>query len=297
MSVTRRDFILNSLMAAGLLGMPTFAFSKQQSGQFQSLRRNVGIYSNRGGTIGWLINRRGAVVVDTQFPDEANAAIIGLKERQRRSGLLDAVINTHHHGDHTGGNGVFREYTKTIIAHKEARNYLAATTSNEAMLPDTVFDNHHQLSSGDERIHLNYYGKAHTSGDAVIVFERANIIHMGDLMFNRVHPFIDTGSGASIKGWADLLKNVRNTHDNDTQYIFGHGHQEFGVLGSSADVHHFQNYLEALLSYAHDAIAKGKSKEEFLETESMKGFENFVSFGARLSLRANLEKAWDEICA
>lgn len=295
MSITRRDFIFTTLMAAGFLGIPKFGPAQSQSGQFQTLRRNVGIYSNRGGTIGWLINRRGAVVVDTQFPDEATACLAGVKERQRQSGLLDAVINSHHHGDHTGGNAVFREYTKTIVAHKEARNYLAATTQNKAMLPDTVYDTTFRLSVGDERIHLTYYGKAHTSGDSVILFERANIIHMGDLMFNRVHPFIDTGSGAHIQGWANLLKSVRETHDRDTHYIFGHGHQEFGVLGSGDDLLHFQHYLEALLEYANSAKNQGKTKEELLETQHMKGFEHFVSFGARLSLRANLEKAWDEL--
>lgn len=297
MSISRRNFILQSLLAAGVFGLasPKSLLAGFQNDNFRELRRNVGIYSNRGGTIGWLINRRGGAVVDTQFPDEARACVEGLKERQRHRGMLNAVINSHHHGDHTGGNAVFADYSDSIISHRKAKEYLQATTEDKKMLPNQVYETDLQLNIGDERIHLNYYGNAHTSGDTVTTFERANIVHMGDLMFNRVHPFIDMGSGANIENWADLLAKVRDNHDSSTIYIFGHGNPEFGVTGSDRDLAFFQDYLEALLYYARRAKEDGKTKEEFVAMETMKGFEDFVSFGARLSLEANLGNAWDEI--
>src|SRR5262245_55177673 len=83
---------------------------------FTELRRNVGTFTARGGTIAYLINPGGVAVVDTQFPDTAKMCLDGLKTRASNRGL-DFVVNTHHHGDHTGGNGVFRDATKKIVAH------------------------------------------------------------------------------------------------------------------------------------------------------------------------------------
>src|SRR5689334_16687525 len=111
MSVSRRDFLATSAAAAavGIIGRPLSAFGWQGQGApppqpvFTPIRRNVGYFTMRGGIVGWMVNPGGVVVVDTQFPPEATACLTGLNERSGNRGV-DFLINTHHHGDHTGGN-------------------------------------------------------------------------------------------------------------------------------------------------------------------------------------------------
>ena len=124
--LTRRNFLTASTaaFAAGTFGrVPLFA---QQPGPGQpqppvtpvikELRRNTGFWTARGGTIGWLINPGGVVAVDSQFPDTAALCIDDLLKKSGKTDIA-TLINTHHHGDHTGGNGVFRPQTNQIVAH------------------------------------------------------------------------------------------------------------------------------------------------------------------------------------
>src|SRR4029450_11372183 len=85
--------------------------------KFEDVRRNIGVFTMRGGTIGWMVNKDAVLVVDTQFPDTAKACVDGLKQKTENRGI-DVVLNTHHHADHTGGNAVFRAEAKRLIAHK-----------------------------------------------------------------------------------------------------------------------------------------------------------------------------------
>ena len=127
---TRRDFAVTAAVGAAATLLPHRSSAQQQqqpaaaSGVppappappvFTPLRRNVGIFHQRGGTIGWLVNRDGVLVVDTQFADTAPNFLTGLKTRTPRT--IDVVINTHHHPDHTGGNGVLRPAAKQLVAH------------------------------------------------------------------------------------------------------------------------------------------------------------------------------------
>ncbi|HEX5871357.1 MAG TPA: MBL fold metallo-hydrolase, partial [Longimicrobium sp.] len=117
MSPSRRDFLATSaaMTAGALLGRPLPALASptplasppvqtMQQANFTPVRRNVGTFTMRGGTVGWLVNPGGVAVVDTQFPAEAQALLAGLQERSGNRGV-DVLLNTHHHGDHTGGNG------------------------------------------------------------------------------------------------------------------------------------------------------------------------------------------------
>ena len=137
-----------------------------------------------------------------------------------------------------------------------------------------------------------------TSGDVVISFETANIVHMGDLMFNRFHPFIDRPAGASIANWIKTLETVPGQHGADTIFIFGHAKEGFGVTGGKTDLAKFRDYLSAVLDYTRKQMAAGKSKEEMAKADALPGFEEYASPAPpRISLATVLATAYDELSA
>ena len=323
MAITRRAFLGTSTaaLAAGTLGRfawPPIGLSAQPPQQPQQpptpvvteLRRNVGTFTMQGGTIGWLVNTAGAIAVDSQFPASAAVCVEALLERSGKTGIA-ALINTHHHGDHTGGNGVFRPKTRQIIGHANVPKYMHAThkanldrraqqtpppttpAPAEPVVPDRTFADAWSFEHGDERVTAKHYGPAHTGGDAVIRFERANVAHMGDLMFNRRHPVIDRVNGASIANWSTVLRAVASDLPADTLYIYGHAGTNFPVTGPRADLLHHANYLEALLEYVRGQAKAGKTRVEVVALrEVIKGFEDYGPLVA-----TPLGPAFDEVTA
>jgi cyclase len=299
MTLTRRDFLGAS--ALGLLAglVPRLAAGAQQlPHEFVELRRGVGIFTARGGTIGWLANPDGTLVVDSQFPDTARLCLDGLRDRHARP--VDALVNTHHHGDHTAGNGVFREAAARIVAHARVpalqRRAAAAGGSEDAQsYADTTFEDAWTVEVGDETVRAKHYGPAHTGGDCTVHFERADVVHMGDLVFNRAYPFIDRGGGASVAGWIALLEAVADEHGAETLYVFGHGRREFGVTGGRADVLVQRDFLAAVLETAERAVAAGKSREEAVAVERLSGFPDHAPLADWLTLGTALGAAYDEV--
>ena len=318
MFLTRRDFLVTSAAATlGLAaGRPLSAFAQQAQPVFTPVRRNVGIFTMRGGTIGWLVNAGGIAVVDTQFPPEARALLKGLQARSKNRGV-DVLLNTHHHGDHTSGNPVFRGVARRVVAHGMADQHMRRPpvvpqpqsaqpqpqqqqqqqNAPDPLYPTATFTHMWSADVGDERIVARHHGRAHTSGDAVITFERANVVHMGDLMFNQRHPVVDRAAGASMRNWTRVLDQVVGAHARDTIYIFGHANTGLAVTGGSADLLRFRDYLGAVLAFVEKQVAAGRTREEILAMrEPLAGFEAWGPFG-QASPRDPLSVAYDEVTA
>jgi len=317
--MNRRDFLLKSgaAVSLGLLARVPLAAQTPAAGsgpaataapvrmpppvtEFRRLRGNVGLFTGRGGTIGWLAAPDALVAVDTQFPDTAEIFLQGMPGRAGRT--LDAVINTHHHGDHTGGNAVFRPVTKTIVAQANVPELLRARAEADqrpldpAMVPDATFVTDWRRDFGAETIAARYFGPAHTRGDIAVHFEKANVVHLGDLVFNRIYPVIDRPGGASIRGWIGVLEKLTQTYPADAIYVFGHGHQNFGVTGGHRDMLVFRDYLAALLAHVAGEIKAGKAKEEIMRLENLAGFPDLhVPPGRGNRLPSNLSVAYDEL--
>ena len=300
----RRTFLASSsaaLVAGAFHDWPLFAQGRPSKPQtkFSELRNGTGIFTGRGGTIGWLVTDEGAVVVDSQFPGTAETCLDGIKSRSRRG--IHVLINTHHHGDHTAGNKIFRPAAKFIVAHANSSEWQRmvaeqAKTGAEQAYPDQTFPNVWQLKIGGERVTATYYGFAHTSGDVAVTFEAANVVHMGDLVFNRFHPYIDREAGASIANWITVLDRVPREHNAETTYIFGHGKDGAGVTGSRADLARFRDYLTALLDYARKHVAAGKSRDAHAKTTVLPRFEEFVDPDPPdVTLGTALATAFDEL--
>lgn len=266
MQINRRQFLVTSAAAAAatLLPIPK-AFARRRN--FTELRRGVGTYEARGGTMGWLVRNDAVVVVDSQFPDTAAQFIGGLEERTSRR--IDLLINSHHHGDHTAGNLTLRPHVETIVGHANVPILQKKTaeqrdTEAEQAYADVTYEDEWRQDVGDETIRLKYYGDAHTAGDSVIHFENADVVHMGDLIFNRLPAFIDVPNGATTIGWAIMLEQVHSDFTDETLFIYGHGNEGFGVTGTRADLLVMSNFLQGLLAYVEKGIQEGKSVDEMV---------------------------------
>lgn len=295
MLIKRRNFL--QLMGLAALPVPIWAeqlFMKSQ-GEFIPLRKNVGIFTERGGTIAWLINKDGVAVVDTQFPENAKNCIDRIKEETNSP--FELLLNTHHHGDHSGGNIAFKGMVKKVIAHEnskanQARVAKARNREDSQLYPDTVFSESLSQKLGDETITLRYFGPAHTDGDAIIHFENANVVHMGDLVFNRRFPYIDKSSGASVENWIKVLAKTRKTFDKDTLYVFGHSDNGFKITGTQEDLKAKERFLKNLLKFVKKSKKQGKEIEQLIkETAIIPGSPQWKGNGIQRPLGA----AWEEI--
>lgn len=318
--MNRRQFIISSTFALGLSAKPwassfggqvsssQSAFATGFGGQapsqpappvtkFEELRRGVGMFMGTGGTIGYLVNGDGAVAVDSQFMNTAAICVEGLKVLAAKG--LQMLINTHHHGDHTGGNKAFRPLVKNIVCqenclawHKKVAEQ--AGNSADQAFADLSFGGSWSTNFGDEKVWARYFGPAHTSGDAVIHFEKANVVHGGDLLFRRVHPRIDGPAGASAVNWIKVLERLAKDHNNDTIFVFGHG-ADNNVRGNKTDVLFFRDYLSAGVDHVGTGISARKSKDEITKIAALPKFESVISFNPRLTLEATLGSIHDEL--
>lgn len=289
--VAAYSFLFGQLYACKGSKIPSsIALPEGSAYNMEFLRGGVGFFTERGGTIGWMASKDGMVVVDTQFPEQSQHLVDELMKLKK--GKIDLLINTHHHGDHTAGNSVYTELTDTILAHKNSfKNQEAAARrrGNEAdqVYPNHTFETQFQQKVGKEIIDLQYFGAAHTSGDSVTHFQNANVAHIGDLVFNRRFPYIDTRAGANIENWINVLDSIKKTYDNNTIFMWGHARDGFDIKGDKEDLSAFQNYLEKLLEFGTASLKKGIPLDELKKTTTViPGAEEWQGKGIERSLDA-----------
>lgn len=270
--MNRKSFLRSSAFTMGALAINQTIIAQllqQPAWKIKMLTDDIGIFTERGGTILFYLSNEGIAVVDSQFPDQSNHLIAELKKKTEKPFKL--LINTHHHGDHSGGNISFKGIVDHVLAHENSkanqeRVAKANKTEDKQLFPDQTFGTVWSQKFGKEKITLYYFGAAHTNGDALVHFEKANIVHMGDLLFNRRHPFVDRSSGANIKSWITVLEKAEKKFDKKTQFVYGHSAEGFDITGTVDDLKAFRNYLESILEFTQKEINAGKTKEEFIKT-------------------------------
>ncbi|MEO6070412.1 MAG: MBL fold metallo-hydrolase [Chitinophagaceae bacterium] len=296
----RRYFIRNTALLAGtsLLFQKTLLaqiFNVSQN-NIRMLRNNVGIFTEKGGTIGFVITNEGIVVIDAQFPDSAAHFIEQVKKQTATP--FQYLLNTHHHGDHTAGNIAFKGLVEKVIAQENSLINQKAVAEKQnsvdkQLFPDTTFLKQTKIKIGKERITGDYYGPGHTNGDAIYLIENANVVHMGDLMFNKRHPFVDRTAGANITNWILVLEKTIKKYKKDTLFIFGHALNPGEETGTVDDLKKFQDYLAKVLIFAAKEIKAGKTKEEFIMNTSIPGVTEWAGQGIERPLTA----AYEELAA
>lgn len=295
--MNRRSFLQNSALTVGAL---TLAQQNLLSSFFEDpwkitmLRNDVGIFEERGGTIAFLLSKKGIVVVDSQYPDQSKHLIDELKKKSENPFKL--LINTHHHGDHSGGNISFKGIVEHVVAHansktNQEKSAKQSKSEDKQLYPDITFTDTWSKRVGKEKMKLHYFGAGHTNGDSFVHFEHANIVHCGDLLFNRRHPFVDRGAGANMKSWMQVLDKALNKFDKETIYVFGHAGPGYKVTGTADDLNKFRDYIDNMLKFVEGQIKAGKTKDEILKTTIIPGGEDWKTDGILRPLTA----AWEEL--
>jgi cyclase len=296
--MNRKSFLRNTALIAGgsvFFRNRALASWLPPAGNIKLLRGDVGIFTERGGTIGFHLDPGGISVIDAQFPDTA-AHFIEEVRKQQEGGSFHLLLNTHHHGDHTAGNIAFKGIVPHVLAHTNsaANQKSVAEKANKldaALLPDITFTDNTKVKRDKEKIKGYYFGSGHTNGDAVYHFEKANIAHVGDLVFNRRHPFVDRAYGASILHWVEALAAINKKFDKDTLFIFGHAGDGYEVTGNRDDVAAFRAYLQRIIEFAQSEIKAGRSKEEFIKSTAVPGVTEWKGSGLERPFTA----IWEEL--
>lgn len=221
-----------------------------------------------GGNLGVSIGDDGVVLIDDQYAPltgRITEAIGKLSDKPIRF-----LINTHWHGDHTGGNENFGKAGTIIMAHENVRTRLSkgqfmkafnrhVNPAPAAALPVVTFTEGLTLHWNADDIVVTSVGPAHTDGDSFVTFKRANVIHAGDLYFNGFYPFVDGGSGGSLLGLIEAGKKLLSMADDKTVIIPGHG-----PLSNKAELQVYVTMLDGVHGKMKALIDAGKSKEEIV---------------------------------
>lgn len=202
-----------------------------------------------GGNIGVRVTSEGVILIDDKFPQDFD-------EIQRLVGQVSDlpvkyVINTHHHGDHSGGNTGYIDIAE-IVAHQNARDNMVR--GGQDAPPRIVFTDETAVYLGGIEVRAFYMGRGHTNGDAVVYFPDLNTVHGGDLLHG-IAPFIDYANGGSSRGWVGTVNNILSL-DFDTA-IPGHG-----AIMDRQDVVNFRNSMEQVRAHMANLIRSGMPKSE-----------------------------------
>ncbi|WP_237066542.1 MBL fold metallo-hydrolase [Microbulbifer guangxiensis] len=263
-----------------LLALPAVAedrFAKVEI-KTQAVRDNLFMLQGAGGNIALFSGEDGVFMVDDQYApltEKIRAAVTEVTDRPLRF-----VINTHWHGDHTGGNENFGRAGALVVAHENVRERMSSEQfmeifgrtvppSPEAALPVITFTDATTFHWNGDTVRVQYTGPAHTDGDSIVLFKDANVIHMGDTFFNGSYPFIDLSSGGSVDGLVAVMDRVLELADDKTAIIPGHG-----PLSNKAELQEQRDLLVHLRDKIQLLIDEGLSKEQAIAARPTREYDD-----------------------
>ncbi|HMC22455.1 MAG TPA: MBL fold metallo-hydrolase [Thermoanaerobaculia bacterium] len=231
-----------------------------------------------GGNIGVSVGDDGILIVDDEFAPlvpKIKAALAGISNKP-----IKFILNTHYHGDHTGGNVEFSK-DGPIIAHENVRKRLQSGTSTlgrqtppapKEALPVITFNDRATVHINGEDIRAIHMPHGHTDGDAVIWFTQSNVVHMGDDFFNGTFPFVDIDNGGSVRGMAANVEAVIAQIRDDTEVIAGHG-----PLGDKTTLRAFAETIRASWAAVDAAMKAGKTLDQIKQEKILAPWEKWAS--------------------
>jgi glyoxylase-like metal-dependent hydrolase (beta-lactamase superfamily II) len=219
---------------------------------------NVYMLQGAGGNIGVSAGDDGVLIIDDQFAPLAEK--IGAALKAINPGPLKFVLNTHYHGDHTGGNEVFGKEA-TIIAHTNVRKRLADPEEDApaSALPVVTYDSGLSVHFNGEEIQLRHVSGGHTDSDSYVIFTKANVVHMGDQMFVGRYPFIDLDGGGNVETYIANVAAAIQYIPDDVALIPGHG-----PLSTKDDLRDFHRVLTETVDHVRQQIEAGKDRDAII---------------------------------
>ncbi|HDZ06917.1 hypothetical protein LCGC14_0051070 [marine sediment metagenome] len=258
---------LNLLITLLLIHSICWSQEKEVTITIDTLTSEVYMLTGQGGNIGLYVNGNHSFMIDNQF------ARLSPKIKQAISSITDKplkyLINTHLHGDHTGGNSEFNSESTILIAQNNVRKSLEKKLEeqpelSEEILPEITFSEELQLFENDETIMAFHVHNAHTNSDAMIYFVKNNVLHMGDTYFSGRYPYMDLKNGGSVEGYIAAIEKAIMVIDDDTLIIPGHGRP--------SNKQKLISYLEMLKTIEASiikAIASGDTLEQVEKNSSI----------------------------
>ncbi|MEZ4362891.1 MAG: MBL fold metallo-hydrolase [Kofleriaceae bacterium] len=232
----------------------------------QKLADGVFVLEGAGGNIGLLIGKQGSVLIDDQFAPLT--ARIRAAARKVGGGNIKFVINTHWHGDHTGGNENFGKLGVVVVAHENVRKRMSTEQFLKMMerkvppspagaLPVVTFTSDVTFHLNGEELRVIHVEPAHTDGDSIVHFAKANVIHMGDTLMTISYPFVDESSGGRFDGFVAAADRALALANDTTKIIPGHG-----PVTDRAGLQAWRDMLVAIRGKVAKLVADGKTLEQ-----------------------------------
>jgi len=221
----------------------------------------------QGGNIGVSVGDDGVFVIDDQFARLTPKILDAIKKLNDKP--IQYVVNTHYHGDHTGGNANMEKVGAKIIAHDNVYKRLLEGKTTEG-LPVITFNDKLSVHINGEQVLVFHTDNAHTDGDAMLYFTESNVLHTGDNYFHKRYPYIDVNSGGSIDGYINAVKRALMVIDENTKIIPGHGN-----LSNKAEYASFLEMLIKLRANIQAEIDKGKTEDDIVNNTAItKQYDN-----------------------
>lgn len=218
---------------------------------------SVYMLTGMGGNIGISIGDDGVLIIDDQF--EALAPKISAAIKEISDSKIKYVVNTHYHGDHTGANAWFKKVEDaTIFAHDNVRTRLSQDEKADAAgWPVVTYEQGVKFHFNGDTIHVRHRPQSHTDGDSFVIFEKQNIIHAGDLLFNKLFPYIDLDAGGTIEGYIGSMQAMIDASNSETKIIAGHGE-----MANIADLQANLNMIKTTAKMVKDMKDAGMSEDD-----------------------------------
>ena len=279
MNRTTAHHVTLAVIVSYALTLLTFAQGRFDDVQIKTVKVSENVYMlvGSGGNIGLSIGEDGAFMIDDQFApltEKILAAVRTLTDQPVRF-----LINTHWHGDHVGGNENLGKAGAIIVAHKNVRqrmsteNFMEAfnrsvPASPEAALPIVTFTDAMTFHWNGDEVHVFHVEPAHTDGDSIIHFRKANVLHTGDTFFNGMYPYIDVSSGGSIDGVIAAADTALKLCNDKTKIIPGHGE-----LADADDLRAYRDVLQAVRDRVRSLVDAGKTRDEVIAAKPSAEFD------------------------
>lgn len=219
------------------------------------LSDNVYMLVGQGGNIGVSVGDDGVFIIDDQFEQLTPKILEAIRTLSDKP--LQFLVNTHYHGDHTGGNENMAKQGIKIIAHENVRKRLVDGEKPKDALPIITFNDRVNVHMNGEDVNVHHVEHAHTDGDAMLFFSKSNVLHTGDTYFHKRYPYIDVKSGGSIDGYIKAIKKGLTLINDDTKIIPGHG-----PVSNKEEYQSFLTMLETLRKNVQAEIENGKTEDE-----------------------------------